>query len=136
MEIDLEWLRAALRDRGRLQGLELFALSKFLAVARWPRVSVGLRGRNFGTNSLYRFDLDRDFFRARCSGCWAPFECEPFSILEWTAVVGVFGRSVLKVIRVFCPFTIAYLHADLDLDRLALRLLFDLDFGAGPGEVL
>ena len=54
--------------------------------------------------------------------------CEAFIWLEWRAVVGVFGRSVLYFLEVFLPFTIAYLLADLVLDLSDLRLLFVLGF--------
>lgn len=40
------------------------------------------------------------------------------------------------MILVFCPFTIAYLHGDFDLDLLLLFLLFDFELCSGPGDAL
>ena len=95
---------------------------------------MGLRGWNCGTRSVYLFGLEPDFLWARLPGRRAPFEYEAVNMLDWTAVVGVRGRSVLYVNLVFCPFTIAYLHGDFDRDLEALRLLFVLAFVAGPGD--
>lgn len=55
-------------------------------------------------------------------------------MLDWTAVVGVRGRSLLYVSLVFFPFTIAYRYGDFDRDLEALRLLLVLAFVAGPGD--